>query len=389
MSIETILHKIEKSFSVSYLLLGGFLVFLIWAISFDIDETIRAQGSIVANGHTQIIQSADGGVLSKLLVSEGDSVEKNQLLATLEQGRVQASYQQIESQVAHLQASLTRAKAEASGEKLVFTKLSKLYPNFMSAQKALFRQKKRTLNEEVFMLKQALDISTEEWKLIKNLVTFGDVSQIEVLRAKQKILELQRKLSSVKNSYYEKIRLEIEQIEGDLSKGLHQLKEQQDILKYTEIRSPMSGIIKSLKVTTVGGVLRQGEELMSISPSLGGVVLETKINPVDVGRLKLGMTSSIKLDAFDYSIFGGLVGTVIHISSDTLNEKDETGKDMPFYQVNIKIDGVENPNSDKSKQIQIKLGMSGTVDMKVGKRSLFTYLTKPVTRGFSGALNEQ
>ena len=128
---------------------------------------------------------------------------------------------------------------------------------------------------------------------------------------------------------------------------------------------------------------------MEISPSQGGAVLEAKINPVDIGRLKLGMPVVIKLDAFDYTIFGGLKGTVDYISSDTLLDKDITGKQITFYQVNVKIAGPEHEDNINSKAIKVKLGMSGTIDIKVGGRSLFAYLTKPITRGFSGAFNEQ
>jgi adhesin transport system membrane fusion protein len=160
-------------------------------------------------------------------------------------------------------------------------------------------------------------------------------------------------------------------------------------LEYTSIHSPVNGIVKDLKVTTVGGVLRSGEQLMEISPSQGGVILEAKIAPVDIGRLKSGMLTTIKLDAFDYTIFGGLKGTVTYISSDTLLDKDSSGREAAFYQVNIKIEGPEHDENEKSKLIKPKLGMSGTVDIKVGQRSLFTYLIKPISRGFGGALNEK
>ncbi|CAC9462070.1 HlyD family efflux transporter periplasmic adaptor subunit [bacterium endosymbiont of Bathymodiolus sp. 5 South] len=387
--LESILLKIEHSFSVSYILLGGFVGFLLWASLFDIDETVRSQGSIVANGNTQIIQVADGGVLSKLLVSEGDQVNQGELLATLEKDRAQAGYYEIRSQVAYLKSALARASAEVLGKPIVFDELTQSYPDFINAQQALYAQKKRSLNQEVGVLEEGFDIANKEWEMTQALAKMGDVSELEALRSKQKRLEFKRKIMEVKNQYYEKSSREIERLEGDLAKNLHKLKEQESILEYTDIRSPVSGVVKELKVTTVGGVLRSGDQLMEISPSQGGVILEAKINPIDIGRIKLGLPVTIKLNAFDYTIFGGLRGVVTYISSDTLLDKDPSGRQITFYQVNVEIQGPEHEGNAKSRKIKVKLGMSGTIDIKVGTRSLFRYLTKPITRGFSGALNEQ
>ncbi len=389
MNLEKFLLKIEHSFSIVYVLLGGLIAFILWATLFDINETVRAQGKVVANGSSQIIQVADGGVLFKLLVSEGEHVKQGQLLATLEKDRAKAGYYEVKSQVAYLKSALARANAEILNTPIMFDELTQDYPDFMNAQRVLYVQKKRSLNQEVAILEEILLISTKELEMTQSLKKLGDVSQLEVLRARQKVLDFKRKVLDTKNKYYEKTSAEIEKLEGELTKNIYKLKKQKSILEYTDIYSPVLGIIKELKVTTVGGVLRAGEQLMEISSSQGGVILEAKINPVDIGRLKLGMPVVIKLDAFDYTIFGGLKGTLNYISSDTLLDKDPSGRQTSFYQVNIKIEGPEHEDNAKSKAIKVKLGMSGTIDVKVGMRSLFTYLTKPIARGFSGALNEK
>lgn len=389
MNLEKFLLKIEHSFSIVYVLLGGLIAFILWATLFDIDETVRSQGKVVANGSNQIIQVADGGVLSKLLVSEGEHVKQGQLIATLEKDRAQAGYYEVRSQVAHLKSALARANAEILENPIVFDELTQNYPDFMNAQKALYVQKKNALNQEVAILEESLVISTKELDVTQSLEKTGDVSQLEVLRARQKVLDIKRRVMDVKNRYYEKTSTEIEKLEGELAKSLYKLKKQKSVLEYTDIHSPVSGIVKELKVTTVGGVLRAGDQLMEISYSQDGVILEAKINPADIGRLKLGMPVVIKLDAFDYAIFGGLKGTLNYISSDTLLDKDPSGRQITFYQVNIKIEGPEHEDNAKSKAIKVKLGMSGTIDIKIGMRSLFTYLTKPIARGFSGALNEK
>lgn len=389
MNLEKFLLKVERSFSVSYVLLGGLLAFILWATIFDIDETVRSQGKIVASGSNQVIQVADGGVLSELFVKEGDKVKQGQLLATLEKDRARAGYNEVESQVAHLKSELSRSTAILAKTPLLFGELSKKYPHFIQSQTALYNQQKRSLEQEMFVLNETLEISVEEWNITRDLEKSGDVGQIEVLRVKQKMLELKRKVTDTENKYYEKASTEVKKLEGELAGVLHKLKKQQSVLEYTDVYSPVDGIIKDLKVTTVGGVLRSGEELMEISPSQGGVILQAKITPVDIGRLKLDMPATIKLDAFDYTIFGGLKGVVTYISSDTLLEKDPSGREMAFYQVNIEIEGPEHDDNEKSKLIKPKLGMSGTIDVKIGVRSLFAYLIKPISRGFGGALNEK
>lgn len=389
MKLETILLKIEHSFSIVYVLLGFLILFITWALVFDIDETVRAQGKVMANGSNQVIQVADGGVLSELLVKEGETVKQGQLLATLEKDRAEAGYNEVESQVAHLKSGLARAGAILQDKPLVFDELSKKYPDFIRAETALYAQQKRSLAQEMSVLEENLSLTTEERDITQGLQKSGDVSQLEVLNIKRKMLDVKRQISDTKNKFYEKFSTEVKKLEGELASVVHKLKKQQSVLQYTSVYSPVEGVVKDLKITTVGGVLRSGEQLMEISPSHGGVILEAKIQPVDIGRLKPDMTSVIKLDSFDYTIFGGLRGVVTYISSDTLSEKDPSGREMSFYQVNIKIEGPEHDDNEKSKLIKPKLGMSGTVDIKIGRRSLFTYLIKPIARGFGGALNEK
>ncbi|SFV87157.1 Type I secretion system, membrane fusion protein LapC [hydrothermal vent metagenome] len=389
MKLETVLLKIEHTFSIVYVLLGGLVLFITWAVVFDIDETVRSQGKVVANGSNQVIQVADGGVLSKLLVQEGEVVKQGQLLATLEKDRAEAGYNEVESQAAHLKSGLSRSTAILLNQPLVFNKLSKKYPDFIRAQTALYNQQVRSLKQEVSILQENLELNTKEWEITKKLEKSGDVSQLEVLNARRKVLDIERKITDTENKFYERASTEVKKLEGELAGVLYKLKKQQSVLEYTRIHSPVNGVVKDLKVTTVGGVLRSGEQLMEISPSQGGVVLEARIKPMDIGRLKLGMLTTLKLDAFDYTIFGGLKGVVTYISSDTLLDKGPDGREMSFYQVNIKIEGPEHEDNEKSKLIKPKLGMSGTIDIKIGKRSLFAYLIKPISRGFGGAFNEK
>lgn len=356
---------------------------------FEIDETVRAQGVVVARDHSQVIQSSDGGVLGQLMVSEGDQVVAGQLLATLDKSRIHAAYQEVRSQVAALQSALARAQAELSKTPLVFDALSYQYPALIKAETALYTSQTQAFNEKVEAIESMLTLAQQELKMIAELESTGDVSQLEVLQAKQQVLNLEQQLTEAKHQYQESHSLEVEQLEAELVKARHQLSQQQDRLQHTQIHAPVDGVIKTIHLTTIGGVLAPGGQLMEISPTQGGYLLEAKVSPADIGRLQPNMLATIKLDAFDYAIFGGLKGKVVHISSDTLLDRNQSEQSPGYYQVNIDMLGAEHPENQKSQEIQAKLGMSATVDIKVSRRSLFHYLIKPITRGFSGALTEQ
>jgi adhesin transport system membrane fusion protein len=159
------------------------------------------------------------------------------------------------------------------------------------------------------------------------------------------------------------------------------------VLEHTDLIAPVAGIVKYLRVNTVGGVLRAGDELMQISPTDSEMVIEAKINPVDIGQLELGLPVQIKLDAFDYSVYGMLAGKLTYISSDTLVEQSPNGQSTSSYRAQIKLDGVQ-ANQALAK-VALKPGMTATIDVKTRTRSVLRYLLKPVIKTFSGALNER
>jgi len=155
--------------------------------------------------------------------------------------------------------------------------------------------------------------------------------------------------------------------------------------------APIAGVVKYLKLTTIGGVLRAGDELMQISPTEGEMVFEVKINPADIGQLSIGLPVSIKLDAFDYSIYGSLEGTLTYLSSDTLAEQAANGQTNTYYRAQVRIDASRakaHPNP-KLASVDLKPGMTATVDIRTGHRSVLKYLAKPVYKAFGGALNER
>lgn len=355
---------------------------------FEIDQTVRASGQVISSARTQLIQTADGGVLAELLVKEGDTVVTGQRLAVLEKERVNASFDESRSRVAALGAALVRARSEAFGEALVFGEEFKDYSGFVSVQRSFYERRKQSLQDELNTFHISLDMANEELRINETLLETGDASKLEVMRARRQVSDIEGKISVARNKYLQDASQEVTKLKADLDVAGYKLEERRSVLEHTDITAPVTGIVKYLKINTQGGVLRAGDELMQISPTESDMVIEVKVNPVDIGQLQIGLPVSIKLDAFDYSIYGGLKGTLNYISSDTLTEQTDKSS-MTYYRAQIIIDETFKNNKSKLESILLKPGMTSTVDIQTNKRTVLHYLAKPITRAFRGALNER
>lgn len=368
--------------------LGLFLlIFLIWSVFFDLDQTVRASGSVIASSRTQVIQALDGGMLSDLKVHEGEVVKVGDVLAVLEPTRAQAGFQESQGRVAALTAALTRARAQLLGKMPQFSEEISSYPEFIKAQTALYQQREKGLKEVLSPLKESLGMAQEELLMNEDLYKMGDISRMEVLRAKRQVSELQSRISQIKNQQAQETAIEVAKLEEDLMSSRYKLAERKDVFDNTRLVSPVDGVVKALKITTVGGVLRAGDEIMQISPVSDSMVIEAKITPADVGQLQLGLPASVKIDAYDYGIYGALEGNLIYVSPDVLVEQGPSGQALTYYRAHVRLN--EKQSNPKASLIAVKLGMTGIVDIQTGSRSVFRYLTKPIFKSFSGALNER
>jgi adhesin transport system membrane fusion protein len=375
--------------SMTTLLVIGLTGLITWAALFEIDQTVRAQGQLIPSARTQIIQAADGGVLSRILVQEGQAVLAGQALAELESDRSSAAFEESRAKDIALSAALVRAQAEANDKRPNFDQKFRDFPQFIASQQALYTQRKQSLNQELTTLNEALVMAQEELHMNENLLKTGDTSRLEVMRAKRQMGELQGRINATRNKYLQEARTEATKLSEDLSSSRYKLEERQSILSHTILNAPVAGVVKYLKVTTIGGVLRAGDELMQISPTDGNMVIEVKINPVDIGQLQLGLPVAIKLDAFDYSVYGSLSGTLSYISSDTLTEQGPSGQASTYYRAQVRIDPESARTNSKLASIVLKPGMTATVDIRTNTRSVLKYLAKPVFKAFGGAMNER
>lgn len=389
------LDEDKKSGRLILLLSACLAAFIAWAGYFEIDQTVHTTGQVILSARTQLVQTADGGVLKELTVQEGDTVTSGQLLAVLEKERVQANLEETRARTMSLKAALIRAKAEVQFQTPQFGSEFRRYPEFVSAQQGLYAQRKRSLDEELRTMQDGLAMAMQEKRMNDNLFKSGDVSELDVLRAKRQVTEIEGRIAATKNKYLQDTRTEMTRIEDELSSQNQKLNGAESLLSHTDIMAPMDGVVKTLKIHTLGGVLRPGDELMQIAPVGEALLLEARVSPADIGQLVIGQSVFITLDAYDYSIYGNLIGELTDISPDTLSDSNAqgslvntpTGQPSVYYKVNIRI--AKDQENPKVASMEIKPGMTASIDIRTGTRNLLTYLLKPVIKTLGTSLNER
>lgn len=361
--------------------------FLIWASYAQIDQISHAQGQVITSAKTQSIQSANDGVVDKIYVSEGQSVKKGDKLIILEKSQAQASYDDSSAKVAALQAALVRLRAEVYGKTLVFSSDVKRYPDFVENQTALFHRRQQALNDEISALSESLKLAQDELDLNLPLLKNGDIGATEIIRLKRQIADLKGQISNKRNKYFQDSQAEMTKAEEELSTKEQELTDRSITLERTTIVSQMDAIVKNIIVTTQGARVRSGDVILELVPSGDQLIVEAKLSPSDISFIQKGQKAAVKLDAYDYSIYGIFHGTVKYISPDTLVEKTERG-DKNYFRVLIALDQTQLV-SKAGKKIEIAPGMSAEVDIITGSRSVLAYLTKPVTKTFSESFHER
>jgi adhesin transport system membrane fusion protein len=191
-----------------------------------------------------------------------------------------------------------RARAESTGNALSFDEKFDARGQFKLAQEQIYKQKKQSLEEDLALLNSILLLSEEEFRISQSLFKSGDLSQIELMKSQRQLHDSQGRILNVKNKYLQDAKQELGRLEEEISSNQFKLNERQSLLDHSVLTTPVAGIVKVIRINTVGGVLRAGDELMQISPTESGQVIEAKINPSDIGELKIGLPVSIKLDAF-------------------------------------------------------------------------------------------
>jgi adhesin transport system membrane fusion protein len=379
--------ELRGSRRVLWAVFAALVSFFLWANFSEIDQITRAPGSIIPSSNIQLIQSKDGGVLEKLPISVGQIVEQGQIIAQFETTNAEADFQEAKAQVAALSAAMSRLTAELFGTLPEFSQAAGEFPNFIASQKLLFERRQSAKKEEIANLDAILALVREEIEMNEPLLKKGDVSKTEILRLQREEAELVAQRGKINNDYFQNAQAEFNDTEEELERVSQLLIQRKKQLDGTTLTAPVKGIVKSIRLTTVGGVIRPGEDVLEIVPLEDDLLIEAKVAPQDIGFLKVGLDASVKIEAYDYTIYGDLDGVLSYISADTLEENTQRG-DVPFYRVHIRTQGRKfsgRPDAD----LQILPGMTATVEVKTGKNTVLSYLLKPIVKTLRESMGER
>lgn len=296
------------------------LTFGLWAHWAKLDQITRAPGAVIASSKTQIIQSQEGGTIKDLLVKEGDTVEADEVLLKFERTRFETSYLEARAKAAGLMATVARLQAEMLGTKLAFPPELNKYPEFKNSQSMLFKKRQSAIKEDLSALESMITLVQQELLMTEPLLKSGDVSRTDILRLQRQLVELKSQVSNKRNKYFQDAQAELSKAQEELAGVQQSLAQRKNQLDLTELRAPVRGVVKNVRITTLGGVIRPGEEVMQIVPLEDDLVIQAKVSPADIAFLKPGQDVAVKIDAYDYTVYGELAGKLTYISADTLSE---------------------------------------------------------------------
>lgn len=407
---------------------GLFMVcFIIWAKFSMIDEVTRGEGQVIPSNQIQRISHLEGGIIKDILIREGDIVQKDQILLridnTMADARVQENtemYYRYLAAVARLKAqinqtpyvmpSIVEEKAPKIAEQEIarYTARTEKLKNELSLASQEIEQKTQELSELTNKREQLTEqyrLSQEEVAISKPLVEKGLSPKVDFLRLQREEAEIKGQLGSINASVkkaestikeaqdkYSQVSFamrsedytELRDAENKLASAHGEVKTVEDRLTRTEIKSPVKGIIKQLLKATIGGIVKPGEDVIEIVPIEEFLLIEAQVKPSDVAFLRPGLPASVKLTAYDFSIYGGLKAELTEISPDTIEDPDK--QHMKFFRVRLRTLG--NKLSKSKKELAIIPGMTATVDIITGKKSILDYLLKPILKVKQNAFSE-
>lgn len=403
-----------------------FICALVWAAWAEIDEVTSGIGKVIPSRQIQVVQNLEGGIVSKIHVQEGDVVESGQVILQIDDTRFSSSYREGRSGYLARLAQIARLQAEVDGKEFSAPKeVIAERPDLADSERALFKSRRNELESSVGVLESQVDqrqqevdqldaqrrkverslgLAESELKITEPMVADGIMSQVELLRLRREVNDLRGALeagrlevSQARAAHMEsrkkieehRLRFQAEAMnqlsiqKDELARAGESLRADEDRVVRTTVRSPVKGTVKRLMVATVGGVVQPGMDLAEIVPLEDSLVVEARIRPADIAFLHPGQDATVKISAYDYAIYGGLEGRLEHISADSI--QDERGDS--YYLIRLRtqrsyLGSEQNP-------LRIIPGMTASIDILTGKKTVLDYLLKPINRARERALRER
>ncbi|MFJ5349731.1 HlyD family type I secretion periplasmic adaptor subunit [Pectobacterium parvum] len=403
-----------------------FLFFILWTGLANIDEVTRGDGKAIPSSRLQKIQNLEGGIITEVFIREGQVVNAGDPLLRLDDTRFASNVGETEADRLALLSRIERLNAEVSGQELVLSEeITTQAPKIAAGEKELYNSRRQQLHNEISGLEEqliqrqqelrdfsakeiqfrnSLGLLQQEIKMSEPLIAEGAISKVEVLRLRRAEVETRGQLDSIKLSipraesaikegenkieetrsrYKSEALSQLSEAQTSLNKIAATGKALEDRVNRTLVVSPVRGIVQQVLVNTIGGVIQPGSDLVEIVPLDDKLLVEAKIRPQDIAFLHPGQDAIIKLTAYDYTIYGGLKGQLEQISPDTVTDKEGNS----FYIIRLWTD--KNYLGSADKPLLIIPGMVASVDIITGKKTILSYLLKPIIRAKAEALRER
>ncbi len=407
---------------------GFFTLAILWAAWAEVDQVSSGEGRVVPSRQVQVVQNLEGGIVSELHVREGDLVRSGQVLMQLDTTQFSSDLMENQMKYLGLQAVVTRLRAEIDSTPLKFPEeIEKQLPKVAGTERDLHLSRSRELaaalakldsqhqqrlheideaKARVAQLQTSIKLGRDELAIIEPLVAKGINAPVEVIRlkreesqnlgdlevAKKSILKLSASIDEIKEGIKEvraqfrsRALKELNEAQVNMAALGEALTSRDDKLRRTVIRAPVTGVVKQLFTNTIGGVVRPGMDLLEIVPAEENLIVEAKLKPADIAFIHPGLDAVVRFTAYDYTIFGSLAATLDQISADTILDEEKKER---FYVVRLKakttslLDKSGNP-------LPIIPGMTVSVDVKTGKRTILQYLMKPFNKLSGQAFHER
>ena len=408
---------------------------IIWANFAVIDELTRGEGKVIPSTKIQKVQYLDGGLISEILVKEGEHVTIGQSLLKIDTTRVLASFDETQENIYSLEAKQVRLEQELKinyNEKLPKLKFSAVLienaSEYIQSERQIFKnkfferknnlnivrlqylQRKQELKEikaTAAQLRQKLVLEKKQYVAMQGLVRSGSKSKLELIDKEKEVNQIKNDLEttilsisrtelsieeakSLRNEKEQTIKsaisIELQEEIAEITKIKSRLVTDTDKLEKTTIKSPATGTIKQININTIGAVVQSGVDLIEIVPDSDILFIEAKIDPKDIAFISPDLDVLVKLTAYDFSIYGGLKGNIIEISADSIvDTESKDGKS--YYKVVVKTN--KNYLEYNNEKLTIIPGMVASVDIVTGKKTIMDFFLKPILKVKQGSLHER
>ena len=351
--------------------------FLGWAAIASVDQIVRGPGEIVSSSKPQIIQNLEGGILAELNVSEGDEVAPGAVLGRLYGTSYKAQVDDLRAQIASLEIRQLRLEAEMKGIDSfeVSDEQDGLVPEIARSESELLKARLGDYASRRAGAAAILKQARAERDLFENMFKKEIAPLIDVTKARKAFSDAEAQYNDIETKAELERASEYSETLEKLGSLRQQLKLSQDQLARTTLTSPMRGVVNKLSVTTIGGVVRPGEEIMQIIPLDEEMFIDARIAPKDIANVKVGQDATIKLSAYDYTIYGSLQGAVHFVSADTFKDERDP-QAQPYYKVTLRVDLAHL--TERQRSLEIRPGMQATVELHTGEKTILQYLLKPL-----------